>query len=95
METVGPLDEARLKRELKDRLSDLRGLLRRHVAGARQLLKILLDRPLRFETVQDGERRGYRIWGIGSYLPLLGYAKESMLPSAWCPQRDLMAFAVE
>lgn len=88
METVGSLDEARMKRELKARLGDLRGLLRRHISGARQLLKILLDHPLRFETVQDGEQRGYRILGTGSYLPLLENAGESLIPGQWCPQRD-------
>lgn len=88
-ETVGSLDEARLERELKARLADLLGLLRRHVSGARQLLKTLLDHPLRFETVQDGERRGYRIFGTGSYLPVLENVKGSVLPSQWCPQRDL------
>jgi hypothetical protein len=49
-ESVGYLDETRLKRELKARLADLKGLLSRHLSGARQLLKILLERPLHFET---------------------------------------------
>ncbi len=89
VETVGSLDEARLKREIKARLADLRGLLRRHISGARQLLKMLSDHPLRFETVEDGERRGYRILGTGSYLPLFENAGESVIPSQWCPQRDL------
>ncbi len=93
-ETVGSLDEARLKRELKARLADLKGLLSRHVSGARQLLKILLNQPLRFETVQEGERKGYRILGTGSYLPLLENAGDSVIPGQWCPQRDWRTFAV-
>jgi site-specific DNA recombinase len=93
---VGVLDEARLKRELKTRLANMRGLLERHVSSARRLLNILLEQPLRFEAVQEGNRRGYRILGTGSYLPLLSdqltpltSAQESLLPGAWCPQRDL------
>jgi site-specific DNA recombinase len=93
---VGSLDEARLKRELKTRLANMRELLERHVSSARRLLNTLLEQPLRFEAVQEGNRRGYRILGTGSYLPLLPdqltpltSAQESLLPGAWCPQRDL------
>ena len=93
---VGLLDEARLKRELKSRLANIRGLLERHVSSARLLLNTLLEQPLRFEAVQEGNRRGYRIFGTGSYLPLLSdqlnplnSAQEPLLPGAWCPQRDL------
>ena len=93
---VGSLDEARLKRELKTRLANMRGLLERHVSSARRLLSTLLEQPLRFEAVQEGNRRAYRILGTGSYLPLLSdqltsrsSAEESLLPGVWCPQRDL------
>jgi hypothetical protein len=92
---VGLLDEARLKRELKTRLANIRGLLERHVSSARRLLKTLLEQPLRFEAVQEGNRKAYRILGTGSYLPLLpdqftplNSAEESLLPGVWCPQRD-------
>ena len=93
---VGSLDDARLKRELKTRLANMRGLLERHVSSARRLLSTLLEQPLRFEAIQDGNRRAYRILGTGSYLPLLPElptppmsAEESVLPGKWCPQRDL------
>ena len=93
---VSSLDEVRFKRELKTRLANVRGLLERHVSSARRLLKTLLEQPLRFEAVQEGNRRGYRILGTGSYLPLLpdhltplNSAEESLLPGMWCPQRDL------
>ncbi|MEP6889208.1 MAG: hypothetical protein ABI955_00760 [Nitrospirota bacterium] len=98
---VGSLDEARLRRELKTRLANIRGLLERHVSSARCLLNALLEQPLRFEAVQDGNRRGYRILGTGSYLPLLtdqltplNSTQESLLPGTWCPQRDSMGFAL-
>jgi site-specific DNA recombinase len=93
---VGSLDEARFKRELKSRLVNMRELLERHVSFARRLLQVLLEGPLRFEAVQDGKQRGYRILGSGSYLPLLldsltsrHSAQETLLPGSWCPQRDL------
>ena len=99
---VGSLDEARLKRELKTRLANMRGLLERHVSSARRLLrrllKTLLEQPLRFEAVQEGNRRAYRVLGTGSYLPLLPElptpvsAEESLLPGQWCPQRDYQPF---
>ena len=68
---VWSIDEARFKRELKARLADIRGLLERHVASARRLLQTLLENPLRCEAIQEGNRKGYRITGIGTYVPLL------------------------
>jgi hypothetical protein len=84
------IDEARFKREVKARVADMRGLLGRHVSCARQLLKALLEQPLRFEKVEDGGRRCYRILGTGSYLPLLENSGYSLLPGIWCPQRDFL-----
>jgi hypothetical protein len=73
----------------------MRGLLERHVSSARRLLHTLLEQPLRFEAVQEGNRRAYRILGTGSYLPLfpelptpLNSSEESLLPGVCCPQRD-------
>jgi hypothetical protein len=85
---LGSLNEARFKRELAGRVADMRGLLARHVLSARKLLKTLLEQPLRFEKVEEGERRHYRVLGTGSYLPVLENAGDSLLPGAWCPQRD-------
>src|SRR5215831_4451237 len=65
------LDDARLKREIKVRLADTKALLGRHVAGARRLLRTLLEQPLRCEAVREGNQKCYRITGTGSYLPLL------------------------
>lgn len=68
---IASLDEARLKRELKARFSDLKGLLDRHVSTARRLLRTLMEHPLRCEAVREGDRKEYRVSGTGSYLPLL------------------------
>lgn len=70
-EQVSSLAEARLKRELKARLADIRGLLERHVGSARRLSKTLVENPLHCEAVREGDRKSYRTTGTGSYLPLL------------------------
>ncbi|MCS6265218.1 MAG: recombinase family protein [Nitrospira sp.] len=68
---IASLDEARLKRELKARFSDLRGLLDRHISTARRLLRTLMEHPLRCEAIREEDRKEYRVTGTGSYLPLL------------------------
>jgi site-specific DNA recombinase len=69
---VVTLDEARLKRELRARISNAKGLLDRRRDEARQILRKLLDQPLRFEVFEDElGRKGYRVTGQGSYLQLL------------------------
>ena len=35
------------------------------------LLRVLMEQPLRYEAVQEGDRKEYRVTGTGSYLPLL------------------------
>lgn len=70
-EQLPVLDDARLKRELKTRLADTKALLSRHVAGARRLLRTLLEQPLRCEAIRTPDRQEYRVTGNGSYLPLL------------------------
>lgn len=57
---VAPLDLRRVERELRGRLDDWRGLLRRHVAQGRQILRKLLETPLTFTPVIDREQRYYR-----------------------------------
>ena len=68
---VTSIDEARLKREMKARFADIKALLGRHVSSARQLLRVLMEHPLRCEAVREGDRKEYRVTGTGSYLPLL------------------------
>jgi hypothetical protein len=68
---VPHLDEARLKRELKSRLADIRALLSRHISYGRRLLRVLMESPMRCEAIGVGDRKEYRITGTGSYLRLL------------------------
>jgi site-specific DNA recombinase len=66
-----PEDPKALERDLVARMSDLRGLLGRHVGQTRQILRRLLVGKLECEPFDDGERRGYRITGEGSYAELM------------------------
>jgi hypothetical protein len=69
---VVPLDEARLKRELRSRMADAKGLLARQRSEARQILRKLLDQPSQFEVFEDEDgKKGYQVTGQGSYLRLL------------------------
>ena len=69
---VAHFDEARLRREIHQRITDAKGLLDRQRPEARQILRKLLDQPLRFEAFEDeGGKRCYRVTGMGSYLQLL------------------------
>lgn len=65
------LDEARLKREIKARFADTKGLLDRQISSDRRLLRSLMEQPLRCEAVREGDRKEYRVTGTGSYLPLM------------------------
>jgi len=66
----------RVMHQARCRLTGCNRLLQRldrQSAGQRllQLLRTLLEHPLRCEAVREGNRKGYRITGTGSYLPLL------------------------
>lgn len=69
---VMPLDEVRLKRELRARMADAKCLLDRQRSEARHIVRKLLDQPLQFEAFEDeAGRNGYKVSGQGSYLHLL------------------------
>ena len=70
-DTIASISDARLKRELKVKFAEMRALLGRHIAHARRLLRLLLQEPLRFEAVQNSDGKSYRVWGTGSYFPIL------------------------
>jgi hypothetical protein len=53
------LDPKAIERELRAKVADWRGLLRRHTPQARQVLKKLLAGPLVFSPVRDGRQRYY------------------------------------
>jgi hypothetical protein len=65
------LDGARMKRQLRAKVADVRALLGRHISQARQVLKKLIQNPLMCEAYENVGERGYRVTGQGSYLPLL------------------------
>ncbi len=80
------LDEARLKRELRTRIADAKGLLGRQRAEARQILRKLLDQPLQFEAFEEeGGKKGYTVTGRGSYLQLLPGMFAGVSPSVVSP----------
>ena len=83
---VVTLDEARLKRELRTRIADAKGLLGRQRTEARQILRKLLDQPLQFEAFEEeGGRKGYTVTGRGSYLQLLPGLFAGVSPSVVSP----------
>lgn len=65
------LDKIRLKRDLHTRVADAKSLLQRHTIQARQILRKLLVKPLRYEVIEENGKQGFRITGEGSYLHLL------------------------
>ena len=65
------LDTVRLKRDLRGRVADAKSLLQRHTTQARQILRKLLVKPLRYELIEENGKQGFRITGEGSYLHLL------------------------
>ncbi|MFQ5803603.1 MAG: recombinase family protein [Candidatus Methylomirabilales bacterium] len=76
---VGRLDLTRLERTLRAKLGDWRGLLWRHVAEARQVLRKLLAGRLVFTPRQHEDGRYYEFTGEGVVEPLLAGA---VLPKA-------------
>ena len=70
-EELPDLNDARLTRDLRARISDTHALLSRHVPQARQVLRKLIERPLICESFENGQQRGYCVTGQGSYLPIL------------------------
>ena len=62
-EVVVSLDAARLKRDLVKRVKDMVGLLSRHTAQARQVLRRLLVDKIDMLPVIEAGRRGYRLSG--------------------------------
>ncbi|CAN5882142.1 hypothetical protein BH18ACI5_BH18ACI5_17210 [soil metagenome] len=55
---------AALERQLRAKLDDWRGLLRRNVAEGRGVLRSLLVGPLRFTPIREDRRRGYACEGL-------------------------------
>lgn len=72
---VASLDLARLEREVRTVLADWLGLLTKHVAQARQILRKVIDGRLRFRP----EGRGFVFEGTGRLEPILS---GTVLPKA-------------
>ena len=68
---VATLDEARIKRQLRERASDVKGLLEQNTPQARQMLRKLLEGKLKCTPVKEEGLKGYQISGEGSYHRLL------------------------
>jgi hypothetical protein len=60
-----------IKRELRKRVADVRALLGRRTPQARQILRKLVVGRVMCEPFEDGDRRGYRVSGQGTYARLL------------------------
>ena len=69
--SLSELDESRLQRDLRQRVSDTKALLARHKAQARQVLRELLEQPLTFVQSFESGKEGYKVTGQGSLLKLL------------------------
>ena len=62
-ERVAALDASQIKRDLAERVRDVRALLGRHTPQARQALRTLLDGKIQMEPIVDDARHGYRLSG--------------------------------
>src|SRR5262249_28995781 len=69
---VMSLDTARLERTFRERVSDVTGLLGRHTAQARQMLRKILADKIELEPVGSGRQRGYRFRGALALDRLIG-----------------------
>ena len=69
---VVSLDAARLKKTLEERVSDVAGLLGRHTAHGRQMLRKILADKIELEAVGSGRKRGYRFRGALAIDRLIG-----------------------
>jgi hypothetical protein len=65
--TAGPVDAEALVRAAAERAADLRGLLARNIAQARQVVRQLLEGRLVCQPFEDAEERGYAFTATGTY----------------------------
>jgi hypothetical protein len=69
---VPRFDWSRIEAEARRLLADWRGLLARNATEGRQVLRQLLEEPIRFTPFEEDGRRGYRFTGKASVGSLLG-----------------------
>ena len=65
-------DTEHLKRNLREKVSDVTALLCNHTAQARQMLRKLLTGKIELEPVGQGRERGYRFRGVLCIERLIG-----------------------
>jgi site-specific DNA recombinase len=67
LDAMPTLDTDAIMRDVEARAADLRGLLARHVAQARQVVRLLLEGRLVCQPFDDGHERGYTFTATGTY----------------------------
>ncbi|MFQ5946774.1 MAG: recombinase family protein [Anaerolineae bacterium] len=83
LEKVASLDAKRIAQDLKMRVTDVKGLLGRHVPQARQMLRKLINGRLVCEPFEENGTRGYRFSATGTYGRLLSgtqYVNDGRIP---------------
>ena len=71
MTSSTPLDAEGLVRDVEGRAADLQGLLHRHPAQARQVLRLVLaGEQFRYVPYDDARGRGYEVRATDTYAPL-------------------------
>ena len=79
MEVIPTIDREQLVRDVTARASNLRDLLSRHVAQARQVVRLLLEGRLVSEPFDNGKEHGYKFKAMGTYRRLGVPAMESLV----------------
>ena len=72
MLTVADMDTEKIKADLHNKLSDVKGLLGREVPQARQMLRKLLADKIEIEPVGSGRQRGFKFRGALTVDRLIG-----------------------
>ena len=67
LDTTPTLDAEAILADVQARAADLRGLLARHVAQARQVVRLLLEGRLVCRPFDDGQEHGYTFEATGTY----------------------------
>src|SRR5262249_13384141 len=78
---VLPFDERKLHQQMREQVADVRRLLEGNISQTRQILRKLLVATLVSASFEDGEHRGYRFTGQGSYEPILPVATLGVTPA--------------
>ena len=95
--SVSQIDFGALENTLRTKLENWRGLLSRHVAQARQIVRKVLADRLTFTPRTEGTHSYYEFEGQGRLEPLLSGVIPALLPKGdqvlqrWWPQRDSLA----